>query len=184
MTTAAAVLFCTGFFKKDKDGNIGVDTSGIEKQANDATAKASAEMDKAKKQADTVRANAAEKAKKAAESITVKKEEIIADLDKNIDEIKTKVAGMDTAKLIAYANTYGDVFADTQNKINEYTAQVKDLKFKEKFSAKGKELKNQLSTYKGRFDGLKEQCKLYTDKLESYGMDLSAYGLDLSAYGL
>ena len=179
-----AFVCSSGFLKKDKDGNYGVDTSGIEKQANDAAAAASAEVDKAAKSAEEMQAKAVEKIKAEAAKINVSKDEIMADLAKPMDDIKTKVAAMDPEKLTAYLNQYGAVFADTQTKVTEYTQQVKDLKFTEKFSAKGKELKAQLSQYTDQFNGLKEQAEVYMSSLQGLGFDPAMLGIDLSPYGL
>lgn len=171
---AVAFVLGSGFLGKDKDGSVAVPgMDEISKQAGEAT-----------KQAEAMTQEAAEKAKKAAASINVKTEEIMADLDKTIDEMKAKVAGMDKARLVAYASKYTDVFADTQDQIAALKGKLKDLKWTEKLGAKGRELKKQISTYNEQFKGLKQQCGLYIDKLESYGVDLSAYGIDLSAYGL
>jgi NADH dehydrogenase/NADH:ubiquinone oxidoreductase subunit G len=170
---ATAFLLGSGFLKKNADGTTALDTSSLTKAAADAT-----------EQAETMTADAVAKAKKAAESITVKKEEILADLEKPLDEIKQKVAGMDTARLMAYASKYTEVFSDSQDKIAEYTAQLKDLKWTQKLGAKGKEIKGQLASYTDQFAGLKEHATLYLDKLKATGIDPAAYGIDLSAYGL
>ncbi|MEN7973545.1 MAG: hypothetical protein ABFR47_06885 [Verrucomicrobiota bacterium] len=170
---AAAFVFGSGFLKQNEDGSLSADTSGLIKKADETA-----------KQAEAMATNAVEQAKKVAESYNVKKEEIIADLEKPVEAIKQKVAGMDAAKLVAYLNQYSNVFSDTQNQVTDYTAQLKELKWTQKLGAKGKELKSQISQYTGQLKGLKEQCSLYIDKLESYGVDPSAYGIDLSAYGL
>jgi hypothetical protein len=168
-----AFVVGSGFLKQNADGTTSLDTSGLAKAAADATG-----------QAETMTADAVAKAKKAAESITVKKEEILADLDKPLEEIKQKVAGMDAARLVAYAGKYGEVFADSQAKIADYTDQLKALKWTEKLGEKGKEIKGQLATYTDQFAGLKQQAGLYMDKIKATGIDPAAYGIDLSAYGL
>lgn len=174
----------SGFFNKGEDGSYSVDTSAVEKQASDATAAATAEADKLKKKADGMSEAANIKIKEAAAKINVPKEEIIADLSKSVDEIKTKVSAMDPVKLTAYLYQYKNVLAESQEKITDYTQQVKDLKFTQKFSAKAKELKAQLAQYTDQYSSLKEQCSVYMDKLNSFGFDPAALGIDLSAYGL
>ncbi len=173
LIVAVAFVLSSGFLNKNKDGSLSLDKAGLAKEAEKATQKAQ-----------TFTADAMEKAKKAAASIDVSKEEIIADLGKSVDQMKQKVSGMDPAKLVAYLNQYRNVLTDTQKEVTEYTTQVKDLKWTEKFGAKGKDLKNKLANYSGQLKGLKEQCGFYISKLESYGVDLSSYGIDLSAYGL
>jgi predicted nucleic acid-binding Zn-ribbon protein len=181
---AAAFVCSSGFFKKSEDGSYSLDTEAAEKKASEASAAASAEVDKASKAAEEAANQAIEKIKAEAAKINVSKEEIMADLEKPLDDIKTKVSAMDPAKLTAYLNQYNTVFEDTQAKVADYTKQVKDLKFTEKFSKKGKELKAQLETYSNQFNGLKEQATVYLDKLKGYGLDPAALGIDLSAYGL
>ncbi len=179
---AAAFVLGSGFFKKNEDGSY--DTDAMKKQASEVTAQATAEADKISKQADEMSEKAVKKAKKTVASMDVKKEEILADLNKSLAEIKQKVSGMDTAKLVAYANKYTEVFADNKDQIADYTAKLKDLKWTEKMGSKGKELKEQLEGYQAQYEGLKGQCTVYMNKLKSYGIDPAAFGIDLSAYGL
>ena len=98
LLTAAFVLG-SGFLKKKEDGSY--DADALKKQASEVSAQASAEADKIAKQAGELSDKAIKKAKKAAASMDVKKEEILADLNKSLAEIKEKVSGMDTAKLVA-----------------------------------------------------------------------------------
>lgn len=184
MLTAAAFVCCSGFLNKDKDGNYSVDTSGIEQQANDAAAAANTEIDKAAKQAEAYSAKALEKIKTEAAKIKVSKEEIMVDLEKPIEDIKTKVSAMDPAKLTAYLGQYSNVITDAQKQVADYTQQVKDLKWTQTFSKKGKELKTQLEKYTNQFSTLKEQAGLYMNTLKGFGLDPAALGLDLSAFGL
>ena len=177
-----AFILGSGFFKKKEDGSYDTDT--LKKQASEVSAQATAEADKISKQAGEMSEKAIKKAKKAAASMDVKQEEILADLNKSLAEIKQKVAGMDTAKLVAYANKYTEVFADNKNQIADYTAKLKDLKWTEKLGSKGKELKGQLKDYQAQYEGLKGQCTVYMNKLKSCGIDPAAFGIDLSAYGL
>lgn len=181
---ATAFICSSGFFKKSEDGSYAVDTSAVEKQANDAAAAAAAKADELSKQAGDMSAKALEKIKSEAAKLKVSKEEILADLAKPLDDIMTKVSTMDPVKLTAYLNQYSNVFTDTKQKVADYSRQVKDLKWTQKFSKKGKELKSQLAQYNKQFSGLKEQCSVYLDKLESFGFDPAALGIDLSAYGL
>lgn len=182
--TAAAFVCSSGFFNKSEDGSYSIDTSGIEKQANDAAAAASAKADEVSKQAGEYSAKAIETIKAQAAKLDISKDEIIADLAKPLDEIKTKAAGMDPAKLTAYLGQYSSILTDTQAKVAAYTQQVKDLKWTQKMSAKGKELKAQLETYTNKFNGLKEQAEVYLTSLKGLGLDPAALGIDLSAYGL
>ncbi len=181
---ATAFVFGSGFLKKGEDGSFSLDTAAAEKQANEAAATASAEVDKIAGQAGAMTDAAIAKIKEAAAKIDVPKEEILADLGKSFDDIKAKAAAMDPAKLTAYLSRYGAVFQDTQAKVADYAQQVKDLKWTQKFGAKGKELKSTLAKYNDQFAGLKDQATVYLDALKGYGLDPAAFGLDLSAYGL
>lgn len=181
---SAAFVFGSGFFKKSEDGSYSIDTSAAEKQANEAIDKANTEADKYAKKAEDLSASAIEKIKTAAAEINVPKEEILADLDKNLEAIQTKAAAMDPAKLVAYLNQYNTVFEDAQAKVADYSQQAKELKWSEKFSAKGKEVSASLAKYTDQFNGLKEHATVYLNKLKSFGVDPAAFGFDLSAYGL
>ncbi len=169
----AAFVFSSGFFKKNEDGSYAADTAGLTKAANEMKAEAGALSEK------TIEA-----AKKKAAAMKVPSEEIIADLSKTTEQLKQKMAGMDTATVMAYMGQYSTVFAETQKKITDLSTQVKDLGWKDKLGSKGKELKGQLATYTDQFNGLKDQCTVYVDKIKSFGIDPAAYGVDLSAYGL
>ena len=181
---AVAFVFGCGFLKKSDDGSYALDTAEAEKKANEAAATANAEVEKYSKQAGEMTDAAIAKIKEAAAKISVPKEEVIADLDKSLDDIKKKVAAMDPAKVIAYLDQYNNVFKDTQAKVADYTQQVKDLKWTQKFSKKGKELKANLEKYNDQFAGLKKQAEVYLAQLKSFGLDPAAFGIDLSAYGL
>lgn len=184
MMIATAFVFSSGFFKKGEDGSYSVDSAAVEKTTADAKAMASAEADKLAEKAEATKEEMIAKAKKAAEKYNVKEEEVLGDLGKSKEELKAKVANMDTAKLVAYLSKYKDVFSGTEGKIADYKEQVKNLKWTQKYSAKGKELKASAKKYTDQYNSLKTQASVYVDKLESYGVDLSAYGIDLSKYGL
>ncbi|MDF7807688.1 hypothetical protein P4E94_09590 [Pontiellaceae bacterium B12219] len=181
---ATAFICSSGFFKKSEDGSYSVDTSAVEKKAADAAASASAQADKLTAAASDMTAGATEQIKEAAAKYKVSKEEIMADLEKPLEQIKTKIASMDAAKLTSYLGEYGSVLSETKQKVADYTQQIKDLSFTQKFGSKAKELKSQLAQYSDQYSGLKEQCSLYMDKLKSFGFDPSSLGIDLSAYGL
>jgi hypothetical protein len=181
---ATAFICGSGFLKKSEDGSYSVDTSGVEKQAADAAASASAQADKLSAKASGMSAGATEQIKAAAAKLSVSKEEIMADLKKPMDQVKTKVAAMDAINLTAYLSQYSNVLSETQQKVTDYTQQVKDLKFTQKFGKKAKELKAQLAQYTDQYSGLKDQCSVYMEKLNSFGFDPAALGIDLSAYGL
>ena len=86
--------------------------------------------------------------------------------------------------MVAYLSKYKEVFSGTEGKIADYKEQVKNLKWTQKYSAKGKELKASLNKYNDQFKGLTTQAAVYVEKLEGYGINLADYGVDLSKYGL
>ena len=158
LMTAAFVLG-SGFLKKNEDGSYSADTAELSKQA-DAVAK-----------------DASSKTKEAAAAITVKTDEIMADCNKSVEDMKQKLATMKKDHLLAYTEKYKTLLAGKTDEINAVKQQIKNLKWTEKFGAKSKELKGQLSEYKGQYDALKEKYDLYVGKLKGMGVDLSAYGL-------
>lgn len=177
LIVAAAFVFGSGFLKKNADGSTSLDTASLQKQADDATAKAQAEMDKAAKQAEAAKQKAIAETKKAAEKINVKAEDIKADLAMSVDQIKAKIDTFKEDQLLAYAEKYKAIYADKKAQVAEYTQKVKDLKWTEKWGKKGRELKSQLKGYKGQLGTLAEQYTIYADKLKAMGIDLSAFGL-------
>lgn len=181
---AAAFVCSSGFFNKDENGSYSLDTSGIEKKAGDAAASAALKADEVKNQAGEYSAQAIENIKAEAAKINVSKDEIIADLAKPLEDIKTKAAAMDPAKLTAYLGKYSTVLSDTQAKVTKFTQKVKDLKLTEQISEKGKKYKAKLEQYTTQFNGLKEQAEVYLTALKGLGLDPAALGIDLSAYGL
>lgn len=181
---AAAFVCSSGFLKKGENGDYALDTSNIEMQAADAVNTASAKAEEASQKAGELSAMAIEKIKAEAAKLNISAADITADLAKPLEEIKTKVAAMDPAKLTAYLGQYSSLFEDTQAKVASYTQQVKDLKWTQKFTAKGREVKAQLAQYTDQLNGLKEQAAMYLTTLKGYGLDPAALGIDLSAYGL
>ncbi len=181
---ATAFICSSGFLKKGEDGSLSVDTSSLEKKADEATAAANGKIEQVTQAAGELSANALDKIKAEAAKLNVSKEEVLADLGKPLADIKAKVADMDPVKLTAYLSQYTTVVQDAQAKVTEYTQQVKDLKWTQKFTKKGKELKTQLEQYSTQFSSLKEQAGVYIATLKGYGLDPAALGIDLSAYGL
>jgi hypothetical protein len=112
--------------------------------------------------------DAAAAASTKADDLSKQAEEISA---KAIEKIKTEAAKI-------------NVLSNTKTKMADYTQQAKNLNFFQKFSTKGKELKAQAEKYTSQFDGLKNQCSVYTEKLTALGITPAALGIDLSEYGL
>jgi len=174
---ATAFVFGTGFLKKNEDGSTSLDTASLQKQADKATAKAQDEMEKAATQAEAAKQKAIEETKKAVEKINVKAEDIKADLAMSADQIKAKIDTFKEDQLLAYAEKYKAMFAEKKAQVADYTQKVKDLKWTEKWSKKGRELKSQLKEYKGQLGTLGEQYQVYADKLKAMDIDLSSFGL-------
>ncbi|MDD3277214.1 MAG: hypothetical protein PHP93_09210, partial [Kiritimatiellales bacterium] len=108
---------------------------------------------------------------------TVNKDNVMAELDRPVADIKAKVSSLGQPELMAYANTYKDVLLEKKDQIAGLTSQLKALPMADVFGEKGKALKDQLSQYTSQFSGLKERYSVYLDKLKALGVDLSAFGL-------
>lgn len=116
-------------------------------------------------------------ATEAISSLTVKAEDVMADLNKSVEQIKEKVAAFDKTQLLGYADTYKDVILEKKGQLDTLTEKVKGLSAMELIGEKGKALKSELTQYTEQLTGLKDRYNVYLGKLQEFGVDLSAYTL-------
>lgn len=148
-------------------------TQKAETVAAQATEKVSEIVEKTKVSAQKL----SQKAQTAIKELTVNKDNVMAELDRPVADIKAKVSSLGQPELMAYANTYKDVLLEKKDQIAGLTSQLKALPMADVFGEKGKALKDQLSQYTSQLSGLKERYSVYLDKLKTLGVDLSAFGL-------
>ncbi|VGO16754.1 hypothetical protein PDESU_05346 [Pontiella desulfatans] len=177
MALCAAFSANAGLFDKDKNGSY-TGLNDLAKQADSATAAASNEWAKASAKGKDSYAKAVEETQKAVAKYNVKAEDIKADLGKSADEISAKIETYKQEKLLAYAEKIQMLYEDKKTEVADYTAKVKDLKWTEKWTSKGKELKGQLKEYKGQMDALGDQYEIYAGMLKNMGVNLSDFGLE------
>ena len=118
-----------------------------------------------------------EKAGAAVSTLTVKAEDVMADLNQSVEEIKQKVAAFDKTEVLAYVDQYKSVLLEKKDQIADLTGQIKGLSMTEMMGDKAKGLKDQLAQYSDQFAGLKDRYSVYLQKLEEFGVDVSAYRL-------
>ena len=145
------------------------------------------EMMSAEEVADTTQAAAVQATEKAAEvteqaeaavsAVAVKAEDVMADLNQSVEQIKEKVAAFDKTQVLAYAEQYKNVLLEKKDQIAELTGQLKGLSMTEMMGDKAQALKDQIAQYTDQFAALKERYSVYLEKLETFGVDLSAYML-------
>jgi len=138
-----------------------------------ATEKATAVVEKTKVAAQEL----SQKAQTMIKQLTVNNDDVLAELDQPVAEIKAKVADLGQPALMAYASTYKDVLVEKKDQLAGLTTQLKALPMGDIFGEKGKAIKGQLSQYTSQFNGLKDRYSIYLDKLKALGVDLSSFGM-------
>ena len=103
--------------------------------------------------------------------------DVMANLDLSMDDLKQKVASLDKAQLLAFAEKYKTLFAEYEAMIDSATAKLQELSWFKRLGTEGKALKKQVAGYTAQLGTLKEQYSVYIDQLKALGVDLSAYGL-------
>ena len=122
-------------------------------------------------------AEVTEQAEAAVSAITVKAEDVMADLNQSVEQIKEKVAAFDKTQVLAYADQYKTVLLEKKDQIADLTGQLKGLSMTEMMGDKAKALKEQIAQYSEQLTALKDRYSVYLNKLEEFGVDLSAYTL-------
>ena len=146
-------------------------------KAEAVTAQAAEKIAGVTEQAKTATQEVAQKIEAVKSALTVKPDQVMAELNQPVANIKAKVAALGQPELMAYANTYKDVLLEKKAQFTGLTDQLKALPMGDMLGAKGKAIKDQLSQYTSQLSGLKERYSVYLDKLKSLGVDLSSFGL-------
>jgi len=128
-------------------------------------------------QAEAVTRNVAQNIEAVKSALTVKPDQIMAELNQPVADIKAKVASLGQPELMAYANAYKDVIVANKDKLASLTSSLKGLPMADMLGEKGKAVKDQIAQYTSQLAGLKERYGVYLDKLKALGIDLSAFGI-------
>lgn len=110
-------------------------------------------------------------------ALTATPEQVLAELNQPVADVKTKAASLGQPELLAYANTYKTLIIEKKDQLAGLTASLKSLPMSDLFSAKGKAIKDQLAQYTTQLTGLKERYSVYLDGLKALGVNLSSFGL-------
>jgi len=172
-TALTAGLLLSGCSKEREEAPAAPPAGIPEAQTNEVKSVVEKVAEKAKTDVDKLN----EKAKAVAASITVDREDVMADLKKSIPEITQQAEKMDQAHLLAYAKEYNAAIQTTSEKLGPVAEQIKSLPMNALLGERGKELKNTLSEYKDQLSALQQRIGIYLDRLKAMGVDLSAYGL-------
>ena len=128
-------------------------------------------------QAQAATKEVAQKVEAVKSALTVKPDQVMAELSQPIADIKTKAAALGQPELMAYANAYKDVIVANKDKLASLTSSLKGLPMADMIGEKGIALKKQLGQYTNQLAGLKERYSVYLDMLKKLGVDLSAFGI-------
>ncbi|WP_372806523.1 hypothetical protein [Pontiella sp.] len=180
MLAATAISANAGLLDKDENGNFAA-MADLSEKADAAKVSASNEWAKASAISKETYAKAIEETKKAMAMLNVKAEDVQANLGLSAADLKAQLENFKAEKLLAYAGEYQKLLETTKTKVADYGAQVKELKWTQKFTAKGRALKGQLKDYQAQLDTLSSQYGVYIDKLKAMGINLSDYGLEKDA---
>jgi hypothetical protein len=177
---ATAISANAGLLDKDENGNFAA-MADLSEKADAAKVTASNEWAKASAISKDTYAKALEETKKAMALLNVKAEDVQANLGLSTADLKAQLESFKQEKLLAYAGEYQKLLETTQTKVTDYGTQFKELKWTQKFTSKGRELKGQLKQYQGQLDTLSAQYGIYIDKLKAMGVNLSDFGLGTDA---
>ena len=118
-----------------------------------------------------------QKATAAVSSFSVKAEDVMADLNQSVQEVKKKVENFDKTQLTAYVSEYKTVILEKKDQVSALSEKIKGLSVMEIAGEKGKALKAELSKYTEQFVELKKRYLVYYEKLEEYGVNMSKFQL-------
>jgi hypothetical protein len=164
---AAGLVLSSGCSKKEEAASKeAMPAATVAEQAQAVTA-----------QAQAVTKEAARKAQAAVSALTVKSEEVMAELNLPVADIKTKAAGYGQSELLGYANAYKDVILAKKEQWTALTQTLKGLPMADMIGEKGKAIKAELSQYNTQLAGLKERYSVYLDLLKKFGVDISSFGI-------
>jgi ABC-type transporter Mla subunit MlaD len=174
----AGLVLGAGCTKKNEDGTTErMTTEEVVVKTQETTVKATEKAAEVTAKATEATKQATQKTQEAVAALNVKADDVMADLNQSVEQIKEKVAGFDKTQLLAYADTYKEVLLEKKDQLAGLTDQLKGLSMTEMIGGKGQALKDQLAQYTDQFSGLKDRYGIYLDQLKTFGVDLSAYGL-------
>ncbi len=107
----------------------------------------------------------AENTQEAVEALTVKAEDVMADLGQSVEQIKEKAANFEAEQLQAYVDEYKDIILEKKDQVAQLTEQLKEMSMTEMMSDKAKALKEKMSQYSTELESLKARYQVYLDKL-------------------
>lgn len=174
---AAGLILGAGCSKKEDPAPAPVQTAPKETSATQAAPMTFAQMSE-KATAVAAKAQAVTKeASRTMNALTVTPEQVLAELDQPVADIKAKAAGYGQPELLATVNAYKDMILAKKDQLAGLSTQLKGLGMTDMLGEKGAAIKNQLTQYTSQLAGLKERYGVYLDMLKKFGVDLSSFGL-------
>jgi len=173
---AAGLVLSAGCSKKEE--KPAAQTVSAEKPAMPTTmSQATGKVAAVTAQAQAATKEVVQKVEAVKTALAVKPDQVMAELNQPIADIKTKVASLGQPELMAYANTYKDVIVANKDKLASLTSSLKGLPMSDMIGEKGIAIKNQVRQYTTQLAGLKERYSVYLDMLKKLGGNLSAFGI-------
>jgi hypothetical protein len=172
---AAGLVLSAGCSKKEEPAKV-IPKEPVAQQTPAAPAQVTEKVTAIATQAQAITKDVAQKVEAVKSALTVKPEQVMAELNQPVAEIKAKVASLGQPELLASANAYKDVILAKKDQLTSLTSQLKSLPMSDML-VKGKAIKDQLSQYTTQLAGLKERYSVYLDMLKKLGVDLSSFGL-------
>lgn len=172
---AAGLVLSAGCSKKEEPAKV-IPKEPVAQQTPAAPAQVTEKVTAIATQAQAITKDVAQKVEAVKSALTVKPEQVMAELNQPVADIKAKVASLGQPELLANANAYKDVILAKKDQLASLTSQLKSLPMSDML-VKGKAIKDQLSQYTTQLAGLKERYGVYLDMLKKLGVDLSAFGL-------
>jgi hypothetical protein len=175
---AAGLVLSSGCSKKEEPSSTSVAPKAtVAEQAQAATAQITGKVAAVTAQAQAVNKDVARKVEAVKSALAVNPDQVMAELNQPVADIKAKVATLGQPELLAYANTYKEVILEKKDQLANLTSSLKSLPMADMLGEKGKAIKDQLSQYTTQLTGLQERYSVYLDQLKALGADLSSFGL-------
>ena len=173
---AAGLVLSAGCSKKEEPAKV-IPKESVAQQTPAAPTQVKEKVTAIATQAQAITKDVAQKVEAVKSALTVKPEQVMAELNQPVADIKAKVASLGQPELLASATAYKDVILAKKDQLASLASSLKGLPMADMLGAKGKAIKDQLSQYTSQLSGLKERYSVYLDMLKKLGVDLSAFGI-------
>lgn len=111
----------------------------------------------------------AEQTQQAVTAFKVKAEDVMADLDQSVEQVKQKAASLEKNQLQPYVDQYRNLISEKKDEIAALADQIKQTPMAEMLSEKTQALKDRMVQYSDELAALQERLAVYLNRLTTSG---------------